>query len=67
MIRPHSLDPLLLDHAEEEMAAEHDLDLVESVRWHGHAYHVAERVRERTRLHFEVQPVCHLYESLDSN
>ena len=49
------------------MAAQHDLDLVEAVRRHRHANHVAQRVGERVRLLLDGEAIGHLDERLDCN
>lgn len=60
-------DPVLLNHLEEHMGAQHDLNLVESVGWNSHTDHVAESMGERIGLHLVVQAVGHLDECLDSD
>ena len=58
-------DPAVLHHFEEHVRAKNNLNLIKSVRWHSHANHVAEAVCKRTSLHFKVQTVGHLDQSLD--
>lgn len=59
--------PVFLDHFEEHMRAQDDLNLVESIRRCSHTDHVAEAVSKRILLHLEVQTIGHLNQGLDGD